>query len=181
MKCLPAFVVAAIVSLSLAAAAFAQSAQQVLTEAQSAYLRGDLDTAKRNFELVLKLDPSNRTAIGYLKMIQTKQAQAGVSDQQQKQLEKLILPKVELREATLGASLDFLRQKAKELSDGKAAVNFVVQVPDEVVKSTPITLSLTNVPFTEVLRYIGNLASVEFVYEKYAIAVKPRGASASAK
>ena len=38
-----------------------------------------------------------------------------------------------------------------------------------------ITLNLTNIPFTEALRYVGSLAGVAFTYDKYAIMVKPVG------
>jgi general secretion pathway protein D len=95
----------------------------------------------------------------------------------QKQLEKLIVPKVEFKEATLGSVLDFLKQTAAKASEGKTAVNFVVQLPDEQVKTKTVTLSLTNVPMSEVLRYLGGLADIDFAYEKYAILVKPHVAT----
>jgi hypothetical protein len=47
----------------------------------------------------------------------------------QKQLEGADCPKVEFKEATLGSVLDFLKQTAAKVSEGKTAVNFVVQLP----------------------------------------------------
>jgi hypothetical protein len=45
---------------------------------------------------------------------------------------------------------------------------------DEKEKEKKFTLSLQNVPFTEVLRYIGELTNVQFSYDRFAITVKPK-------
>ena len=137
-----------------------------------------LVAAKAKFESVIKLDPKNATAIGYLNAIAAKEAQAN-SGSQEKQLAKLIMPKVDFKEASLKATLDFLKQSVTKLSDGKQAVNFVVQLP-ETQANAPVTLSLTYVPFTEVLKYLGSLAGVSFTYDRYAITVRPAGPTAQA-
>jgi hypothetical protein len=174
MKTLPKILLHCTLVALLAGGAFGESAQQLLSEAQTAYLRGDMETAKRNFELANQLDPRNPTAIGYLRMIKAKEAQdARGGGGQEKQLAAVIIPKVEFREATFGSALDFLKQQVARQSQGKIAVNFVLQIPDEQVKTHTVTLSLTNVPFTEVLRYLGTLTGTTFAFEKYAIAVRP--------
>ena len=55
----------------------------------------------------------------------------------------------------------------------------MLQIPEEQ-KSQTITLSLSNVPFTEALRYLGDVANVSFAYEKFAIVVKPQTAAPTA-
>ena len=172
MKILPTFLVPALLA-TFALTAGAESVQQLLSEAQTAYLRGDMETAKRNFELVNKLDPRNMTAIAYLRTMKAREVQAGAGAVQEKQFSAIILPKIEFREATLGSALDFLKQQVNKQTGGKQIVNFVVQLPDEQVKAQTVTLSLANVPFTEVLRYIGTLTNTTFTFEKYAIAVRP--------
>ena len=176
MNPLKTSLVTALVTLLAAASAFSDDAGQLLSEAQAAYLRGDMESAKRNFEIVNRLDPRNKTAIGYLRMIKAQEAKKGGSggSDQEKQLQALIVPQVQFRDATLGSALEYLRQQATKISGGKTSVNFVVQLPDEMVKSQAVTLSLTNVPFSEVLRYLGDLAGISFTYEKYAIAVRPK-------
>ena len=164
----------------LAGSADGESPTELLSEAQAAYLRGDLEAAKRNFELVNRLDPRNPTAIGYLRLIKSKETKGGGGAKLEKQLQSVILPQIRFEQATLGSALDFLKQQVSKLTEGKLAVNFVVQLPDETVKTTQVTLNLTNVPFTEVLRYVGTLANVTFSYEQYAIAVKPKTAAATA-
>jgi hypothetical protein len=168
-------------SLALAAgSAFAESTQQLLNEAQTAYIRGDIEAAKRNFELVARLEPRNLTAISYLRLIKAKESQTGGAATQEKQFATIIIPKVEFREATLGSTLDFLKQQVAKQTDGKVAVNFVLQIPDEQAKTQGVTLSLTNIPFTEVLRYLGTLTNTTFAFEKYAIAVRPATAKNTA-
>jgi hypothetical protein len=156
-----------------------QSAQQVLSMAQTAYLRGDLESAKKGFEAVYSLDPHNVVAANYLRMIKVSEANAPKGNDLEKQLETVILPKVEFKEATLNSALDYLRQAVDKASGGKTSVNFVVGLPDDQ-KNAPITLSLSKVPFTDVVRYIGELANVKFGYDKYAISVRPGNGPAPA-
>ena len=174
MKSLPALAFTLLASLALTAAApAAEDVAKLLSEAQTAYLRNDVDTARSLFEMVNKLDPKNQVAIANLRRIQVEQAQKGVGNAQEKKFAALILPKIEFREATLGAALDAIKKKAEEASGGKLPVNFVLQLPEGVAQTQQVTLNLTNIPFTEVLRYLGGLANITFTYDRYAILVRP--------
>ena len=172
-------VVGFLTSLLLAVGAIAESTQELLTVAQTAYMKGDLETAKKAFQTVYKADPKNQVAIGFLRKIAVDEAKKPAASTTQKQLEKLILPKVDFRDATFSSVLDFLKQAAPKNSDGKVIVSFVLQIPEES-KTQNVTLSLANVPFSVVLQYLGELAKVDFVYDKYAIVVKPKGGAATA-
>jgi hypothetical protein len=168
---------------AIASACLASDVTDLLVEAQRAYIRGDLAPAKEKFELILRLDPHNRTAQSYMRRIVADEAQQNVGkappNSTQATLSKLILDKVDFREATLEDVLDFLRKKGTQLGGGKVAINFVQQI-DEPMRTAKITLSLQQVPFSEVLRYIGELVGAQFVYEPYAIVMKPKGSPASA-
>jgi hypothetical protein len=170
-------------SLAFAAGAFGDDVSDLLTDAQRTYIRGDLAAAKEKFGLVRKLDPNNRIATAYLRRItadeQTQQAGKAPPSATEAALRKIILEKVDYQEATLPDALEFLRQKGNQLGAGKVAVNFVLQL-DEAAKNSKVTLTLQQVPFTEALRYIGELANVQFTYEPYAIVVKSKGAVAPA-
>jgi len=161
----------------LGATAFAADVQKLMSEGQTAMIRGDIETAKAKFQMVNQLDPRNVPAIAYLRQIEAQEKQKGASPQQEKALSQLIIPKLEFREATFTAALDFLKRKATELSGGKQSVNFVVQVAPES-QNTPVTLNLQNIPFTEALRYIAELAGAKVEYQKFAIVIRgPGGAS----
>jgi hypothetical protein len=170
-----------ILSLSaLAVTAFGQDVADLLSEGQRAYVRGDMTIAKERFEMVRRIQPENRTAINHLRLImaaELKEArEKGPGNATEGILKTVILPKVQFTESSLAETLEYLRQKGNQAANGKAAVNFVMQL-DEATKNKKLTLSLQNVPFTEVLRYVGDLGDVQFVYDRFAIVVKPKGAA----
>ena len=164
------------VSLSFTAGAFAADIQKYLTEGQTAFMRGDLVTAKRNFEVANRLAPNNPTVIGFLKQIAAAEAKNPTMASSEGEYKGLIIPQIQFKEATFGAALDFLKTKVTELSGGKKSVNFVNQLPADQ-QNTPITLSLTNIPVTEALRYIAELVNAKVEYQKYAVVIKPAGAT----
>jgi hypothetical protein len=163
--------------VSAAISANAQSSA-LLSEAQRDYVAGNIASAKTKFELVLASDPKNVAAKNYLKAIATAESQAGPGVKTEAQYKKLILPQVEIREATLDSALDYLKQAATKASEGKMKPSFVLQ--PGVNASALVTLRLSGIPFTEALKYVGDLASVQFSYDQYAISVKPRSGAAPA-
>ena len=56
-------------------------------------------------------------------------------------------------------------------------VGAVAAAGDAAGNVSPIVLAMQKVPFSEVLRYMGDLAEVQFKYEQYAVVVKPKGAA----
>lgn len=158
----------------------AESTQEMLTAAQAAYMKGDIETAKKNFQAVNKSDPKNQVAIGFLRKIVVDEAKRPPVSSLKKQLDQLMVPKVEFRDASLGSALNFLKQAATKNSDGKVSVNFVVQLPEGQADTQTVTLSLANVPYSEVLKYLGEVAKVDFAYDKYAIVVKPHSGVSTA-
>ncbi|MEO7931902.1 MAG: hypothetical protein ABIT76_01965 [Chthoniobacterales bacterium] len=146
------------------------STSATYSEAQRAYLSGDTKTAKEKFEKVLAAEPEHPGAKNYMKSIlaaEKKDKKSTLSTQ----LATLIVPKVTFKEASFGSVLDYLKVKAAELSANKITPSFVLQLPPDFAEKTPITLDLSNVPFTEVLRYLGELTSTKFEIQQYAIVV----------
>ena len=171
MKIPLAFLLAS--SLVLGALQAQTSAAKEYSEAQRAYLAGDTETAKTKFQEVLAIDPTNSGAKNYLRtilMAEKKDKKSPLAGQ----LKTLIVPKVSFKEASLASVLDFLKSKAAEISANKVAPSFVLKLPADFATQTPITLELSNVPFTEILRYLGDLTSTKFDIQEYAIVVTPR-------
>ena len=161
---------------SVVTTAFASDVSDLLAAARRAYSEGQIAVAKEKFDLVRRLEPNNGTALGYLKRIAADELllTKGRNDTEEA-CKKLVLEKVDLRDASLAEALEFLKQKAVQASGGKLTVNFVLQL-DEQAQAKKVTLTMQKAPFFEVLRYVGELVEVQFKYEQYAIVVKPKSA-----
>ncbi|HEX8372460.1 MAG TPA: Amuc_1098 family type IV pilus outer membrane protein [Chthoniobacterales bacterium] len=129
-------------------------------------------------------------------------------------LNKIVIPRIEFRDATIREAIDYLKAKSRDIDDDpnpeRRGVNIVLKLdsssrgtsaapaapaapvipgleaaaaPEEAPAaptaepgSTPITLSLTNVPLIEALRYITSLANLKFKIEPFAVSVVPLSA-----
>jgi general secretion pathway protein D len=138
-------------------------------------------------------------------------------------LARIVLPKLEFREATIREALDFLKRKSAELDTTeqdptKRGVSFVLKldagggggaapapapsaaappsipglepIPGAVAPAEPaapafttnpadarITISLTNIPLIEALKYVTSLANLKYKVEPYAVAIVPSSVS----
>lgn len=164
------------------AAAPSPEIQQLLQEGQAAYQKGDYEAAKSAFEMVYSMDSRNITAINFLKLLKANKGTVNPKTLPiERQVAGIIIPQIQFRDATLGSAVDYLRRSVDRQSGGKVAVNFVVQLPQEQINTQTVTLALSQVPFTEAVRYLASVANLDVEYQKYAIVLKPKnGESASA-
>ncbi len=118
-------------------------------------------------------------------------------------LNRIIIPRIDLRDATVREAVEFLKQRSRELDSStddpqeKRGVNIflklagpaVMPVPDMSAAppiegatalppvsggaDTKVTLSLTNVPLIEALRYLTELAGLKYKIEPYAVSIVP--------
>jgi len=154
---------------------------QLIEEGKTAYGKGDIAGAKSAFEMAYQMDSRNTVAIGYLRKIkEIEKTGLPRTEPLEKQLAGVVIPQINFRDATLGSALEYLRNAVKRQTNGRLAVNFVVQLPTEQVNTQTVTLSLNNVPFNDALHYLGTVASLKFDFQKYAIVVKPEGTAAPA-
>ena len=180
MKLLPVLALLILASSPLNAAPATPSPEvtQFLTDGQAAFNKGDYATARGAFEMVYQMDPRNVSAISYLQKIKVLEKGVPKGVDQEKQLAGLIVPKVQLKEATIGSVFEYLKTTANKLSDGKIAVNFVLKLPEETIKTQAITLSMNNAPFTEVVKYVAELANLNVQYQKFGVLVTPKAGAA---
>ena len=82
---------------------------------------------------------------------------------------------------TVREAVAFVSQKVRELSGGKQSVNVVWMVSPEQTASARVSLSLQNVPASEVLRYIGDASNLRFSYDALAVKIKPMSNPADGK
>lgn len=149
---------------------FAQTPQNpMVTEGIAAFKKGDYENARMLFDAALAQNPKDTTARNYARMIALK-AKSGNSGLQES-LKKVIIPKIELADATPRECVDYVVQRIEKLTEGKQKVSVVWLVPTDLTDH--ITLSLQNVPATEALKYIAELASLQIDYDNYALKIKP--------
>ncbi|HEY6676627.1 MAG TPA: Amuc_1098 family type IV pilus outer membrane protein, partial [Terrimicrobium sp.] len=127
------------------------------------------------------------------------QARGGVrgTEATMAKLNRIIIPRIDLRDTTVREAVEFLKQRSRELDtstddpQGKRGVNIVLKLnpsrPDLTVPpaegptpaplggtaDTRVTLSLTNVPLIEALRYLTELAGLKYKIEPYAVSIVP--------
>lgn len=84
---------------------------------------------------------------------------------------KIIIPRLEFKDATVRESIDFLRQKSVMLDPEKKGVNFILNAP--AAELSKITLSLTNIPVSEAARYVAKLAGLSVTADRDAVVLEP--------
>jgi general secretion pathway protein D len=114
-------------------------------------------------------------------------------------LNSIIIPKIDFRDATIRQAVSFLQQQSRTSDaaqagpDGSSGINIVLKLPaagaapttapaDEFGEaataptSSPdarISLTLTNVPLYEALRYVATLAGLKVKVEPFAVSIVP--------
>jgi hypothetical protein len=88
-------------------------------------------------------------------------------------LEQTIIPRLEFREATLASAIEVIRRHLQQLDPQKVGVPIFLQIsntrpefPDPT--KAHITVSLTNIPVHEALKYVANLTGLK-------VSVRPDG------
>jgi hypothetical protein len=153
----------------------AETVQQTYARGVRAYSGGNTETARKLFEEVLAADPGNKGAAAFIRNIDAaKPAQVDL----RKQMEAVIVPKIDFHDASLTTVLDYLPKVVAEQSKGRATLNIVRLFPSDYGASKTITLQLSNAPMSSVLDYIAQLAGVKMEFQAHAVVVSlPRTAS----
>ena len=106
-------------------------------------------------------------------------------------LNRIIIPKIALDQASLDEALDFLRLRAVEsdtleLDPTRKGVNFTVNLgaPDSPgatkARSARFDLQLTNVPLSQVLRYITDITHTTFTTDNFSVIITAAGEGSAA-
>ncbi len=103
----------------------------------------------------------------------TKSASAYITEK----MNRIRFPSVQFSGATLEEAVEFLRVKSRDLDDqeadpSKKGVNIILNTGDTPI-TTSISIDLNDVPMTEALRYITELAGMKYKVEAFAVMVVP--------
>lgn len=165
-----ALAVIVVVGMTSAVVAGPSNLQKVFNEAKAAYNAQNYEKAAVGFRQVLKYQPGYIYARKYLTLTEQKIREGGkVPVSLESKLAQLKIPSVEFAETNLGAVLTYLSQKSGEVSGGKVVANFIYKGPADDKQTKTVTLRLSNVPLTEVIRYVGQLTGTKFKYEEFAV------------
>lgn len=159
-RCFPLIVllVCGVASLS------AETVQETYARGVRAYIGGNNDAAKVLFTEVLRADPKNASAAAYLKRINAAKPPADL----RKQMESLVVSKIDFSDTSLSTVLDYLPKLAAKESGGKVALNLVRMFPAEIGEK-PITLKLNGAPMSSVLDYVSQMAGLKVEYQTHAV------------
>ncbi|HET7238635.1 MAG TPA: tetratricopeptide repeat protein [Terrimicrobiaceae bacterium] len=156
--------------LLLATSPLVAQQEEIQSEAVRAFQAGDFATAKSLFQSLLQIDPKNPAARNYLRAIALRESGGPGLEAS---LRSINIAAVDFRDVTVREAVAFVAQKVQEISAGKRSVNVVWMVPPETTEGTRITLSLRNVPASEVLRYISDASNLRFTYDAHALKIRP--------
>ena len=142
--------------------------EQLFMEAVMLSSKGLYAEAEVRLKRLAEVQPNEPTVIEMLRLVQLKLHDP--SESLTKKLAATIFPAVQFRAASPQDVIDYLRHESGKFSADKTEVNFVWQVPDSV-QLPPITLSLKNIPLSDVLRYVTQLTGLRYRVEPYAVVI----------
>ena len=172
-------VVVMIAGMMSAVVAAPGNLQKIFDDAKAAYNAGEYEKAAIGFRKVLKFQPGYVYARKYLSQT-TAKIKSGTKNtvSLEDKLAKMQVTSVVFEDASLGMVMEYLSQKSAEISGGKVVANIIYKGPREDKEKKMVTLKLSNVPMTEVIRYVGQLTGIRFKYEEYAIVGVPLAVAA---
>ena len=152
-----------------------RTVQTVHREGVALFNEGKFADALQKFNLVLKHQPSYVYARVYANKCELAIKQdTGPKADIEATLAKIILPSVEFEDVPLSDALTYIRQRAEELSGGKVTPNIIFSGSAEQRDASKVTMKLTRVPVTTLLKYVGDQTSCRIRYDEHAIMVTPQ-------
>ena len=136
----------------------------VFQQGRAAFYKGDMETARTLLAQVAAVSPNHFETKALLAQINT---YAKTDATLKKTYSGVTIPKVEFSEVTLSEAVQALGLMSKNASGGKVTPNIIVKNPDMSKKT--LSLSLSNIPMTDVIDYLARLAGGKAVYEKHAV------------
>ncbi|WP_435892359.1 hypothetical protein [Oceaniferula spumae] len=174
-------------TLGVCASSSAQNQNRTEREAQANSLyqqgivameAGKYDLAKTSFREVLRLYPKHTQARRHLLHLLENRDSLEIG-KRKATLKKVIIPVVDLDQATVQESLEMLSAQVERVSNKKVTPNFIVQDPTGGFKGRTVTLRLRNIPAETLLNYIVDQGAGRVRYDNHAIVITPRNPGTS--
>lgn len=163
---LAALLVATTVWLGQSIARAADEPLHVLyQDGRAAFYAGQFDVAREKLAKVLAVNPNHTQSRAMMAQIEEKLGKDNVM--LRKSYEKIIIDKIEFADVELSEAILAVRMKAKAVTQDKVIPNIILKTP-EIGKKT-VSLNLSNMPLSEVLNYLAQVAGVRISYDTAAV------------
>lgn len=141
----------------------------IYEEARKQYAAGKLDEAQAQVEVVLAKYPHYQPAVK-LRALVDSQIRNSPTRELRERLNRIVIPRVNFKDALVEATLDFLRDESRRLDRTGKGVNLVVLLP-ESVRKRKITLDLIDARASDVLDYIAEGGGFKYRIERSAVVI----------
>jgi hypothetical protein len=132
---------------------------------------GHYNEAEARCRRILRQKPDDPVIKRLLAEIQSERAQQqSLSASLRQKIDSLIVPEINVREASVSDVVNFLKEQAQALSADKASVNVIWEAPEET-KTAKVTLSLREVPLADALKYVTESVGLRYRVDAHAIVI----------
>lgn len=148
------------------------SVQDMYIRSLTAIKEGQVQKAEQYLRAILNAQPNHPQARYQLAQLMTNRA-AIAARARQLPMEKIIIDEVDYSDASLSECLASLTAMIQEKTNKTFTPNFVVKDPNDQLKDQRITLKLSKIPASQLLKYINDNSHSKAKYEEHAIVISP--------
>ena len=139
----------------------------IYEEGRAAFNAGEFQLAREKLAYVLTKNPTHLPTRAMMAQIERV---LGVDNVMlRKSYEKIIIDKIEFVDVELNEAIYAVRMKAKIATNDKVVPNLIVKSPELGKKM--VSINLTQVPLSEVLQYLAQLAGGRLTYDRSAVMI----------
>ena len=139
----------------------------IYEEGRAAFNAGEFQLAREKLAYVLTKNPTHLPTRAMMAQIERVMGVDNVM--LRKSYEKIIIDRIEFADVELNDAITAVRLKAKMATNDKVALNLIIKNPELGKKI--VSINLTQVPLTEVLHYLAQLAGGRLTYDKTAVMI----------
>lgn len=139
----------------------------IYEEGRAAFNAGEFQLAREKLAYVLTKNPTHLPTRAM--MAQIERVLGADNVMLRKSYEKIIIDKIEFADVELNEAILAVRMKAKIATNDKVVPNLIVKSPE--LGKKVVSINLTQVPLSEVLQYLAQLAGGRLTYDKSAVLI----------
>lgn len=134
-------------------------------DGRAAFFANQFDIAREKLAKVLAVNPQHTQSRAMMAQIEQKLGADNVM--LRKSYEKIIIDKIEFTDVELSEAIQAVRMKTKAATQDKVVPNVIVKSPE--IGKKLVSINLNNMPLSEVLNYLAQLAGARITYDKSAV------------